>query len=94
MVLENLAERNGVEPLTSVVTMLLHSSRLGTDVAEGLRVHMVSMRTERRQVAEEKGAKLSTKLTFPMIMLILPALFVVVLGPAVINLLHQLKGGM
>ena len=92
-VLANLAERNGVEPLKSVVTMLLQSARLGSDVSEGLRVHIMSMRTERRQIAEEKAAKISTKLTFPLIMLILPALFVVILGPAVINLITRLQGG-
>ena len=93
-VLHNLAERNGTPALTAVVNVLLQSARFGTDVAEALRVHIHSMRTERRQVAEEKGAKISTQLTFPLIMLILPALLIIILGPAVINIMERLQGGL
>jgi len=92
-VLQNLAARNGSDSLTSVVNVLLQSARFGTDIAEALRVYIRSMRTERRQTAEEKGAKISTQLTFPMVVLILPALLIVILGPAVINILERLQGG-
>ena len=92
-VLANLAERNGVENLDSVVGVLLQSMRFGTNIAEALRVHIQSMRTRRRQLAEEQGAKMSTRLTFPMVMLILPALFIVILGPALINIYERIKGG-
>jgi tight adherence protein C len=93
-VLENLARRNGAPGLTAVVNVLLQSMRFGTDVAEALRVHIETMRTERRQSAEEKGAKISTQLTFPLIMLILPALLVIILGPAVISIMERLQGGL
>lgn len=92
-VLNNLAERNGVESLTSVVGVLVQSIHFGTNVAESLSVHIRSMRTQRRQIAEEKGAKMSTRMTFPMIMLILPALFLIILGPALINIYERIKGG-
>ncbi len=91
--MDNLARRNGVHSLTSVVNVLQQSARFGTDIGEALRVYIRSLRTERRQTAEEKGAKISTHLTFPMVVLILPALFLVILGPAIINLLGRLKAG-
>ncbi|PIE58088.1 MAG: type II secretion protein F [Desulfobulbus propionicus] len=93
-VLRNLSERNGVESLTSVVAVLLQSIRFGTNIGDALKVHIQSMRTRRRQIAEESGAKISTKLTFPMVMLILPALVMVILGPALINIFEKLKGGL
>ncbi|WP_319526471.1 type II secretion system F family protein [uncultured Desulfosarcina sp.] len=89
-VLKNLAERNGERSLTNVVQVLIQSLRFGTDIAEALRVYSDSLRTERMRVAEEKGAKISTKLTFPMILLILPALMIVILGPALINLMERM----
>ncbi len=92
-VLRNLADRNGVESLTSVVGVLIQSMRFGTNIAESLRVHIQSMRTRRRQIAEEQGAKISTRLAFPMILLILPALFIVILGPAIINISEKIQGG-
>ncbi|MBT8341897.1 MAG: type II secretion system F family protein [Desulfatitalea sp.] len=92
-VLQNLADRNDTPALTAVVNVLHQSSRFGTDVADALRVHIGSMRTERRQRAEEKGAKISTQLTFPLILLILPALLIIILGPAIINIMERLEGG-
>lgn len=92
-VLRNLAARNGAPGLNAVVNVLLQSIRFGTDVAEALRVHIQSMRTERRQTAEEKGAKISTQLTLPLVMLILPALLIIIMGPAVINIMERLQGG-
>lgn len=91
-VLKNLAERNGVNSLNSIVNVLIQSSKFGTDIAEALRVYSESLRRERQKRAEEKGAKISTKLTFPMIMLIMPALLIVVLGPALINFLEHFQG--
>ena len=89
-VLRNLAERNGVTSLDSIVNVLIQSSKFGTDIAEALRVYSGSLRLERQKAAEEKGAKISTKLTFPLIMLIMPALLIVILGPAIINLLKNI----
>jgi tight adherence protein C len=93
-VLRHLAERNGHPNLTAVVNVLLQSVRFGTDVAEALRVFISTMRTERRQAAEEKGAKISNQLTFPLVVLILPALLIIILGPAIINIMDRLQGGL
>ncbi len=90
-VLTNLAERNGEKNLISVVHVLIQSASFGTDIAEAIKVYSDSLRTERKQLAEEKGAKISTKLTFPTILLILPALMLIILGPAIINLTERLK---
>lgn len=92
-VMTGLAQRNGEPGLANVVNVLLQSSRFGTDIAEALRTHIHSMRTERRQLAEEKGAKMSTRLIFPLVVLIMPALIIVILGPAALNVIEQLKDG-
>lgn len=91
-VLKNLAYRNGEMTLTSLVTVLLQSAQFGTDISHAVKVYADSLRTDRRQIAEEKGAKISTKLTFPMIMLIMPALLIIILGPAAINLIERFRG--
>ena len=89
-VLQNLAERNGEKGLAGVVQVLQQSQRFGTEVAEALAAYGENMRTQRRQEAEEKAAKISTRITFPMILLVLPALMLVILGPAFINLAERL----
>lgn len=88
----NLAQRNGEKSLTSVINVLIQSAKFGTDIAHALRVYSDSLRTERRQMAEEKTQTVSTKLTLPLILLIMPALLIVIIGPALINLLERLKG--
>ncbi|MBN1905178.1 MAG: type II secretion system F family protein [Deltaproteobacteria bacterium] len=89
-VLKNLAERNGVNSLDSIINVLMQSTKFGTDIAEALRIYSGSLRQERQKRAEEKGARISTKLTFPLIMLIMPALLIVILGPAIINLMKNM----
>jgi tight adherence protein C len=88
--LRNLAERTGVQEIYSLVAMLIQTDRLGTSVAQALRSHADSMRTKRRQRAEELARKATVKLAFPLVLLIFPALFVVLLAPAVIQLLRAL----
>jgi tight adherence protein C len=61
-------------------------------VAQALRVHADTMRTKRRQRAEEAAAKTTIKLIFPLVFCIFPAMFVVILGPALIQIFHALKG--
>jgi len=90
-VLTNLADRNGEKNLISVVHVLIQSANFGTDITEAIRIYSDSLRTERKQLAEERGAKISTKLTFPTILLILPALMLIILGPAIINLMERMK---
>jgi tight adherence protein C len=89
--LRNLAERTGVDEVYSLVAMLIQTDRLGTSVAQALRAHADSMRTRRRQRAEQLARKASIKLAFPLVLLIFPALMLVLLGPAVITLLTALS---
>jgi tight adherence protein C len=88
--LRNLAERSGVEDIYSLVAMLIQTDKLGTSVAQSLRSHAESMRTKRRQRAEQLARKASIKLAFPLVFLIFPALLVVILGPAGIQLMKAL----
>ncbi len=88
----NLSKRNGEKSLISVVNVLIQSAKFGTDITHALRVYSDSLRTERKQMAEEKTQTVSTKLTLPLILLIMPALLIVIIGPALINLVERLKG--
>jgi tight adherence protein C len=80
--LKNLAERTGVADIRSLVSMLIQTDRFGTSVADALRVHSETMRTKRRQRAEEAAAKTTIKLVFPLVLFVFPAMFVVVIGPS------------
>lgn len=88
--LRHLADRTGVEEIRAFSTMLVHTERLGTGVAESLRVHAQALRQRRQRRAEEEAAKLPVKLLFPLIFMLFPALLVVLMGPAVISMLRQL----
>jgi tight adherence protein C len=91
--LRNLAERTGADDIYALVAMLIQTDRLGTSIAQSLRAHAESMRTKRRQRAEQLARKASIKLAFPLVFLILPALLLVILGPAGIELLKALSAG-
>jgi tight adherence protein C len=80
--LKNFAERTGLVDIKSLVSMLIQTDRFGTSVATALRVHSETMRTKRRQRAEEAAAKTTIKLVFPLVLFVFPAMFVVVLGPS------------
>ena len=88
--LRALADRTGVEDVKSLVAMLIQTERLGTSLAQSLRVHSDSLRIRRRQRAEEAAAKTTIKLAFPLVFLLFPALFIVILGPGVLQILHVL----
>jgi tight adherence protein C len=90
--LRNLGERTGVADLQSLVAMLIQTDRFGTSIAQALRVHSDTLRTKRRQRAEEAAAKTTIKLVFPLAFCIFPALFVVILGPALISIYRTLAG--
>ena len=91
--LKNLAERTGVDDVYSLVAMLIQTDRLGTSVAQSLRAHADSMRTRRRQRAEQLARKASIKLAFPLVFLIFPALLLIILGPAGLQLMKALVAG-
>lgn len=87
--LRGLAFRTDLEDVKSLVALLIQADRFGTSVAHALRIHSDSMRTKRFQKAEEKAAQLSVKLLFPLIFCIFPSLFIVILGPAAIQLMKN-----
>ncbi|HWS15951.1 MAG TPA: type II secretion system F family protein, partial [Candidatus Methylomirabilis sp.] len=88
--LRALADRTGVEDVKSLVAMLVQTERLGTSLAQSLRVHSDSLRVRRRQRAEEAAAKTTIKLVFPLVFLLFPSLFIVILGPGVLQILRVL----
>ena len=90
--LRNLARRVDLEDMNSLVTLLVQTDRFGTSIAQALRVYSDTFRTKRYQAAEELAAKLPVKLLFPLIFFIFPAIFVVILGPAVIQIFHTFTG--
>ncbi|WUR13292.1 type II secretion system F family protein [[Empedobacter] haloabium] len=89
--LRNLALRTGVEDVDALVKMLIQADRFGTSIGVALRVQSEQLRTRRRQIVEEQAAKIATKLLFPLIFFIFPALLVVLLGPAVLTITAALK---
>jgi tight adherence protein C len=84
--LRNLGDRTGVDDVKSLVAMLVQTDRFGTSIADSLRVFADSMRTKRRQRAEEMVAKAAIKLIFPLLLFIFPALLIVLMGPALIKI--------
>ena len=85
--LRNLAERTGVDDLRSLVAMLIQADRFGTSIARAVRVYADSLRTKRRQRAEQAAQKAAVKLLFPLACFLFPTLFIAILGPAALNLL-------
>jgi tight adherence protein C len=88
--LRNLAQRTGVEDVYSLVAMLIQTDRLGTSIAQALRAHAESMRTRRRQRAEQLARQATIKLAFPLVLFIFPALLLVLVGPSGIQLMKAL----
>jgi tight adherence protein C len=88
--LHNLAKRTGLDDIQSLVTMLVQTDKFGTSVAQSLRVHSESLRTKRRQRAEEAAAKTGAKMVFPLVICIFPSIWVVTLGPAIIKFVQVL----
>jgi tight adherence protein C len=88
--LRNLADRTGVDDLRSLVTMLIQTDKFGTSVANSLRVFSETLRTKRRQRAEEAAAKTGVKMVFPLVLCIFPAIWIVTIGPAAIQFIRVL----
>jgi tight adherence protein C len=88
---KNFADRTKVDDVRSLVAMLVQTDRFGTSVAQALKTYADVLRTKRRQRAEEKAAKLSVKLVFPLVFFLFPALYVVTLGPAVVNYIREFR---
>jgi tight adherence protein C len=90
--LRNLAERTELDDVEALVSTLIQTERFGTSVGRALRVQASTLRQKRRQRAEEAAAKTTIKLVFPLVLFVFPALFVVILGPAVIQVIQALAG--
>jgi tight adherence protein C len=88
--LRNLSERTGVDDLRSLVAMLIQTDKFGTSIARALRVFSDSLRTKRRQRAEQEAQKAAVKLLFPLACFLFPTLFIAILGPAALNLMDVL----
>ena len=89
-VLHELGARTGVDDLKSLAAILIQADKFGSSVAQALRVQSDSMRTRRRQMAEEKAAKTAVKLIFPLVLFIFPAIFIVLVGPAAITMVNEM----
>lgn len=89
-VLHELGARTGVDDLKALAAILIQADKFGSSVAQALRVQSDSMRTRRRQMAEEKAAKTAVKLIFPLVIFIFPAIFVVLVGPAAITMINEM----
>ena len=88
--MRNLAERTGVDDLRSLVATLIQTDKFGTSIAKALRVFSDSLRTKRRQRAEQAAQKAAVKLLFPLACFLFPTLFIAILGPAALNLIDTL----
>ena len=87
--LRNLATRTEVDDLKALVAVLIQTDKFGTSIAQSLRVFSDSLRVKRRQRAEERSAKTTIKMIPPLVFFIMPSIFVVVLGPAIITIVQE-----
>ena len=88
--MHDLGLRTGVADLRALGAVLIQADKFGSSIAQALRVQSESMRTRRRQMAEEKAAKTAVKLLFPLVLFIFPGIFVVLVGPAAITMVRQM----
>jgi tight adherence protein C len=89
--LRSLAERTAVEEMKPLAATLIQSEQLGTQIGPTLRASADSMRNSRRLKAEENAQKLSVKMLFPLVLLVLPAMLALILGPAMIQIVRTLN---
>ncbi len=90
-VLHDLGVRTGVDDVRSLAAILIQADRFGSSIAQALRVQSDSMRTRRKQIAEEKAAKTAVQLIFPLVLFIFPGIFIVLVGPAAIRIYETIK---
>ena len=89
-VLHDLGVRTGVDDVRALAAILIQADRFGSSIAQALRVQSDSMRTRRKQIAEEKAAKTTVQLIFPLVLFIFPGIFVVLVGPAAISIMDTM----
>jgi tight adherence protein C len=88
--LRNLAERTAVEDIKPLTASLIQSEQLGSQIAPALRASSDALRTKRRLKAEEAAQKATIKILFPLVLFVLPAMLLVIVGPAMVNIVHTL----
>jgi tight adherence protein C len=88
--LKNLGERTGVQSVKSLIALMIQSEKMGASIAQSLRTHADFVRVQRAQRAEEMAAKMPIKIIFPTLFCIFPSIFIVILGPAGIQIYHVL----
>lgn len=91
---QQLVRRTGIEDIKSLSAMIVQSERFGTSLSQALKVYSDSLRTRRRLRAEAAVGKAGIKMLFPIVLFILPVLFVIALVPAMLSVLHELRGGL
>ena len=89
-VLHDLGIRTGVDDVKTLVAIMIQAEKFGSSIATALRVQSDSMRTKRRQMAEEQAQKTAVKIIFPLVLFIFPGIFVVLVGPAAIMMIRQM----
>jgi tight adherence protein C len=87
--MRNLGVRTGAAALQALASMLIQADRFGTSIAQALRIHSETLRLNRQHAAEEMAAKSSVKMSFPLVLFIFPATFIVLAGPTVIELMKS-----
>jgi tight adherence protein C len=92
--LRDMADRVGLNEMTSFVAAVVQSEQLGVSMANVLRIQSDAMRVKRRQIAEEEAQKAPIKMLFPMAFLIFPSLMIILLGPAALILMRSALNGM
>ena len=91
---KQLVRRTGIEDIKSLSAMIIQSERFGTSLSQALRVYAEGLRTRRRLRAEAAVGKAGIKMLFPIVLFILPALFVITLVPGILTVLRDLKLGL
>lgn len=89
--LRTLVVRTGVEDMRAIVSTMIQAERLGTSLARVLRIHGESLRSRRKQLAEKRAAQASVKMMIPLVTFLLPAFFIIVLGPAVLSMMASAR---
>ena len=92
--LRALSRRNSSKELRSFIGLLIQSDKLGTSISQSLKVYSDSLRTKRKQKAEELASKASIKMTIPLVLFILPATFIVIMTPAALSMMKMFSSGM
>jgi len=91
--LQNMANSSDIPELKTFVSALAQAEQLGIPIINVMRIQSAQLRETRKQIAQEKGMKTPVKILLPLVAFIFPVMFIVLMGPTVINMIHEFKGG-